>query len=124
MNEQRDIENERKIISYLVPITIIVVLMAITTFYYFVVMYFSKNNLNIYISGILAGATGGLWSLGIQVGYRVHRSTIDWNDERWKQRWKDKKSFNKHLTFLVSNLIIFFIAMLILWYLTDLLELF
>ena len=122
--KKRNIENERKIISLLVPITIIVVLMSITTFYYFVAIYLSKNNLNLYISGILAGATGGLWSLGIQIGYKIHRTTIDWNDERWKKRWNDEKSFNKHITFLISNLIIFFIAMIIFWYFTDLFNLF
>lgn len=122
----RNILKERKQSKYLAPLTIIFALFAITTMYYFVAMFFSKSQggLNVYISGILAGVSGGLWGLGINIGYKLFRWAKYCPDEEWKKRWNTEKSFRTYLHHLIAMIFIFFVFTIILTIIIDITKLY
>jgi hypothetical protein len=85
----RDIVLERRILTlyhiggYFAP------LFPITVGYYLGVK--ALFGLNIYISGILAGLTGGLWSFGMTKGYDLYQKI------KHMEPWLSPKAYRKNL---------------------------
>lgn len=109
MVNDRNIERERTILKYHGFAVHYVALFAITIGYYYVADMFSRfvlSGLSLYIYGVLAGLTGGLWSFGVQESYKT------WRDIKTKDPFYSPDEFYNLLeTF--DNIIVKFGAVLV-----------
>ena len=101
----RSIEKERKLLAYLGIGLIFWMLIPITICYYL----FAKIvfGMNLYVSAILAGISGGLWSLGISKGFDFYNNAL--HRENWyspEEFYHLKRDFSKKILFFVSITII------------------
>jgi len=126
MEKNRKISKERIQSRIFATILIIFLLFAITTIYYFVAMYFSKQQggLNIYISAILAGISGGLWGLGINISYNHYHWAKYCREEEWIKRWKNQKTFRDYLHGLIAKIITILVIIIVTWLYIDMIKLY
>ena len=84
---------------------------AITLILYYGLEYYSTQTpeLNFYFFGLIAGATGGLWSFGYGVSYDFYKDI--------KNREIDvEQSFGHHFLRQIVQLVVSFIIVIIMWW--------
>ena len=105
----RDIKQEKKIMLSSICVKIILPLIPITIGYYIVARVLF--GWNVYIAGILAGLTGGLWSLAYTVAYQIY---INMDKKlREKRLWFAEQTINSFIISAFKILIIIVIAIII-----------
>ena len=106
--EKRNIESERKKIIQYQSVALYLPSMAITIAYYLgAKLIFGSNNY--YVGAILAGLTGGMWSLTATNGYHIYRDTKN----KTEKEWYSSDAYQKRLEFCSKIVLIFFVIFII-----------
>jgi len=92
----RDIKKEKKLLAWYVIACMFWVLIVLTILYtFFAKLIFGVNNL--YVSILLGGLIGGMWSLVFSKAYDVYSDIIKTDNGTWLKRYPNYHSFSEHL---------------------------
>jgi len=124
LESDRDIKKEKISLAWFVIACMFWVLIVLTILYTFLAkLIFGVNNL--YVSILLGGLTGGMWSLVFSKAYDVYSDTIKTDNEAWLKRYPDCPSFSTHLQQykLIVKLVflVFILEIIIIYFIEDML---
>ncbi len=117
-NNKRNIEKERqKLILYqfaamVAPNLVITIGYYMAAYVIFVIIL--RGSLNLYVSAILAGLTGGLWGFGISKGYEIRVKTQ--NLDIWFSKDDYLKAMIKCSKIVLLYFVIFVVEIILIWY--------
>ena len=114
LGNKRNVEKERRKLIRYQDASLLGVVTPITIGYYMVAYILTRGNLNLYISAILAGMTGGLWSFAISKNYDVRRKT------KTIEPWYSVQEYNRRMIYCSKVVLIAFFLLIgeivIIWY--------
>ena len=124
MENERDIENEKKKMQFFVLGSWMSVLFAVTVILYMVALYFAKYQpeLEIYLYVIAAASIGAFWGIGMNETAQFWNwskygmdfyNKFDWSKEGNAKEWYSPESFDKNLRIWKNRFFKSFIAFII-----------